>query len=1259
MFNEIRSHSTYSLKNATGKIRDLVDRAKELEFRGLVLTDDDNMVGTEEFMSYGTEDFKTIPGVTITTDCGRLVLIVRDEVGYRQVSVALTEANRNFNKKPILPWKRLSELFSEKGHVFATTAGLDGVLSSALLQNKEAEWKLLEIEKQMEQNSFPEDPIYLGNCKLLEKAEALLKEQQTERDSIQKKSKKLVTEEDTKRLEEVRALIERQKIRIGKIKKAVKQAEATFPKYKALEMEKKKYHILPEAEVRELAKKRLGQLKAIFGADSVFVEIEYHGSEEELAVYPVLADLAKEQGVRLVLSNDPYVVRNEEDDFLARNLVQFIQDMRYHPITEAEREDYLKNEAEMTEMAGMIFSEEELKEAIESTERIFDGCTGRYRIAGKHYPVFNDGTGRKPIEILEAKARENMNKVPVWTEEYEKRLTYELGIIDKMGYAEYHLIVMDFLEFGRKLGHLSEKSREELEEKVKEMSLAEMMEFTESHQEEAGYSIGPGRGSAAGSLVCYLAGITNLDPIRYGLLFERFLNPERVSMPDIDSDLSPEVRPLVIEYVRKRYGKGAVCSIITKGTVAAKNALKYACRYLGAKEFGDHKHYLDLGDKLAGMVGDAKHLSDLDEVFENLSSRAEKEAVRIAKRIEGTVIQYGLHAAGVIIADNEDVGEYVPLHYNEDNDLFACECDMIEAEEIGLLKMDFLGLKNLRVITNTLRAIKENTGEEIQIDKIPFEPEVFEAIFATGSTNSVFQFESGGMKQMLRRFKPTCFDDLILLVACFRPGPMQYLDDIIEVKNGRKEESFLCEELKPILGNTFGAIVYQEQVQQIFQKLAGYSLGGADLVRRAMSKKKLEKLVHEREAFVSGDSKRGIDGCVKRGISEDIANELFDQMTDFAAYAFNKSHACCYAYVAYQTAWLKYHYPTEFIASAMNNADNLDDLKPLLSDCRNASIQILPPSVNEAERFFKGKDHKIVFSLGGVLNVASSAGKIIEQRSASRYSSLADFIRRGHTDMGATESLIYAGALDEFSDSRTSMLRAAKEYVKIYKKIDTKMKELETEKDEKKAERKKKSIREYENDLRYISVSGEEDDFLERLKKEKEMTGVYLTANPLDEYTGIESFPEFEVNDNVRLTGLVTNLVIRTRKADKKPMGFFTLENGSETIECKFFTKAWEKFSGLLEDGAAVSVEGVIHRDDDGSFALFGERAEELKKKTHKMILSVRDILEWNEICEEVMSYRDKNGLSLAIYDRSMAEFRDCLFRVDKSITARFDLKKL
>ena len=713
--------------------------------------------------------------------------------------------------------------------------------------------------------------------------------------------------------------------------------------------------------------------------------------------------------------------------------------------------------------------------------------------------------------------------------------------------------------------------------------------------------------------------------------------------------------------MKHKYGENAVCGIMTRQTNAGKGALRTAARMFGLQTSGDTMKYMatldEINKKADELADGAKlNLADIKEGLDEYFKR-NKEAltiIRYATLLDGRCYAIGQHAAGIIITDGKPVDEYVPLVYSEDNHIMVTQCDMIQAEKIGLLKMDFLGLNNLTIITDTLREIQRQRGIVIDMDTIPFEKEVFDNIFSKALTNSVFQFESPGMKKMLADFKPESIFDLTLLVAMFRPGPLQFLPDVIAVKNGYKEISYLTPELKPILEPTYGSITYQEQVQEIFRDLAGYSLGQADLVRRAMSKKKADVLNAERKAFVEGDADRGILGCSHNGISEEAANELFDQMMKFAEYAFNKSHAACYAVVAYQTAWLKYHYPIEYMKAVLN-MKSFDNYSQLFRDLQILNIKLKQPDVNASEDAFSVQGGEIVYGLGKIKGLGESAVAPVvkDRRQRGKFHSLADFMNRVMPNKGLMEKLIVSGALDGLYQNRTALMLASKELVKSANTLRKVRKDIKLENDP--AKKEKLLLKETKEEEKLAGVlidNGVCEDQIANLEAEKELLGGYVSKQPLDLYPTpedrgaetISAAKKKKAGNNVHVIGIVSGFRNSNRKSDGAQMGFFTLTDKTDSIEVCCFADAYQSCNGQLYDNAVIEIDGRLMKDDRNPdvLKLAVKTVTTLSPVKDVIILYVNTVVDWIENLKEkvVSPYLDPNGNQLLIYDKLMGEFR-------------------
>lgn len=774
-----------------------------------------------------------------------------------------------------------------------------------------------------------------------------------------------------------------------------------------------------------------------------------------------------------------------------------------------------------------------------------------------------------------------------------------------------------------------------------------------------------------------------------------FLNKDRVSMPDVDSDFSPDIRDLVVEYCKKLYSVETVANIASKGYMAPRGAIRNVARVIGVEK-DNRTYYLNLADKIAKLVpmepGMCFRLceDELRKAFEIKEGDSEdvisykndsNEIIDQAVLVENTFLNYGMHAAGVIIADGNPISDYVPLMRDDKSGDMKVQCDMVQAEELhGLLKFDFLGLRNLKIVTLTLRSIKKRFGIDLDVEHLPADPNVYKYIFSTGNTGSVFQFESGGMKKMLKNAKPDCFEDIVALVSLYRPGPMEFIPKYIDAKFHPEHITYLCPELEPILNKTYGCIVYQEQVMEIVQKLAGFSLSQADNVRRYMSKKKMDKLEYERDAFIYGDEERGIVGCVKNGIKKEAAEEIFDQMVEFAKYAFNKSHAAAYAALSYITAYLKYHYPADYMCSVLNCTDNIKKMPSVLNDCREINVKVLPPEINKSGIGFTVDGDAIRFGMNSIKGTKlASILKIMEDRETNgNYVSFKDFLKRRVADKSTTENLIKSGAMDEFNDSRSALLNNYAVSVdvieKIWKKkgIISELEESETndEKALKKLKKAKDELIVLNKQFEVIRISYVPESFKERLKEEKEVLGFFISAHPMDAYdfptnrtcTPIE---ELEVGKKpVRIMGMIENLVIRRKKDTGEPMAFFDLEDQTGTIHVCCFTEAYSNYGESLEEDSVYQLTGTV-RENSMSKSADSEDEEEEEvqleffmaelKEIHPNLKDIRiswNIVDWAELLSNLreLGYIEEEGHPLMIHDTLMGELRKTEFYISEKI---------
>ncbi len=918
------------------------------------------------------------------------------------------------------------------------------------------------------------------------------------------------------------------------------------------------------------------RMQGIFGEGNFYLEIQDQGLEEERRINPDIKRLSKETGIPLVATNDVHYIN--QSDAAAHDVLLCIQTKSSFSDPKRMRfstdQFYLKSEEEMRK----IFSD--VPEAVDNTMEIVDKCDFDFEFGNYHIPVCQvpDGYDQKSFfeylcwsgleyrygstqpspsssrQYPAVPPEDPSSLAPTVSDELRERMRYEVETIEKMGYVGYFLIVWDFVNYAK--GH--------------------------------GIMVGPGRGSAAGSAVSYCLEITDIDPIRFNLIFERFLNIERVSMPDIDMDFCIERRGEVIDYVKQRYGVDNVSQISTFGTLKARAVFKDVAKVMELPFSRSLEISKMIPEDLKITLDKALEQSpDFRKVYEE--DDLVRRIVDTAKVLEGLARHSSTHAAGVVIS-KDPVDTYVPLVMADKG--LATQFTMTEIEHLGLLKMDFLGLRNLTAIRECLSLIKENTGEEIDLHSIDMaDPGVY-GLIASGNTTGIFQLESGGMTSFMKDLQPDCLEDLIAGISLYRPGPMDSIPTYVDCKKHPENIKYLCPELEPILSPTYGCIVYQEQVMDIVRKLGGYSYGRADLVRRAMSKKKADVMAKEREYFINGklneDGSIDVPGCIRNGIPEDVANTIFDQMTSFAAYAFNKSHAAAYAVVAYQTAWLKYHYPAQFLASLMTYPADNNAVAGLIRNAEEMGIKTLPPDVNRSRRNFSTEDGKIRYGLLGVKHVGEAVVEnIIEARQKHMPCDIFEFVDGldvRTANRQALESLIKAGGLDCFPGNRAQKLAV------IGDLIDS-------------AQDTAKNTLEGQMSLFSMADSGQSAIKLDRqlppaadfdskdlLMMEKEMLGIYLTGHPLksveDKVRAVSTYtteqlsdPEFleDLKDGTSATiaGIITSKKTMITKKGSM-MAFIGLEDLYGSIETVVFSKCFEADREWIEEDNIVAVRGKL-----------------------------------------------------------------------------------
>ena len=925
----------------------------------------------------------------------------------------------------------------------------------------------------------------------------------------------------------------------------------------------------------EEAKKAALEYRDIFGEENYFLELQDHGIPEQALVNQRLLQMSEELGIELVVTNDVHYTYAEDakphDILLCIQTGKKLSDenrMRYEG-----GQYYVKSPEEMARLFPYAL------QALDNTQRIADRCNVEIEFGVTKLPKYEVPDGMTSWEYLNKLCFEGLEKrYGNPTQELKDRLTYELNTIHNMGYVDYFLIVWDFINYAK------------------------------TH----GIAVGPGRGSAAGSIVSYCLEITNIDPIRYQLLFERFLNPERVTMPDIDVDFCYERRQEVIDYVVRKYGKDRVVQIVTFGTLAARGVIR------------DVGRVMDLPyafvDSIAKMIPQELNITidkalkmnpELRKTYE--SDEQVKYLIDMSKRLEGLPRHSSMHAAGVVISQ-KSVDEYVPLSRASDGSI-TTQFTMTTLEELGLLKMDFLGLRTLTVIQNAEKMAKKRTPD-FDIEAIDYDDKAVLDYIGTGKTDGIFQIESAGMKSFMKELKPHSLEDIIAGISLYRPGPMDFIPQYIKGKNDASSITYDCPQLEPILAPTYGCIVYQEQVMQIVRDLAGYTLGRSDLLRRAMSKKKADVMQKERQIFVYGDAEQGVPGCVNNGISEATANKIYDEMIDFAKYAFNKSHAAAYAVVAYQTAFLKYYYPVEFMAALMTSViENPSKVAEYIYACRQMNIQILPPDINCGVADFSVDGGNIRYGLAAIKSIGRP---VIEAIVADRtefgpFKNLEDFITRMSVkevmNKRIIENFIKSGALDCLGGTRKQFMAI---YLQILEHVNQEKKYAMTGQmtlfdlvdDEQKSE--------FEIKLPNVGEYSKEN----KLAFEKEVLGIYISGHPLEEYeekwrrnisaTTADFQPDEEtgrtkVHDGVKeiIGGMITERTVKATKTNQM-MAFITIEDLFGTVEVVVFPRDYEKNREYLEIDQKVFVRGRVSEEDEKASKLICEKVipfEQTKKE--------------------------------------------------------------
>ncbi len=952
----------------------------------------------------------------------------------------------------------------------------------------------------------------------------------------------------------------------------------------------------------EDAKEQALEYQDIFGKGNYFLELQDHGIPEQKLVNQRLLQMSEELGIELAATNDVHYTYAEDekphDILLCIQTGKKLADenrMRYEG-----GQYYVKSQEEMTALFPYA------RQAVENTQKIADRCHVEIEFGVTKLPKYDVPDGMTSWEYLNKLCYEGLDqRYGEEAQENRERLKYELDTIQNMGYVDYFLIVWDFIKYAK----------------------------------DHGIAVGPGRGSAAGSIVSYCLGITDIDPLRYQLLFERFLNPERVSMPDIDVDFCFERRQEVIDYVVRKYGKDRVVQIVTFGTLAARGVIR------------DVGRVMDLPyafvDSIAKMIPKEPNITiakalemnpELKKAYE--TDEQVKNVIDMSKRLEGLPRHSSMHAAGVVISQ-EPADEYVPLSRAQDGSI-TTQFTMTTLEELGLLKMDFLGLRTLTVIQNAVRMVKQK-APELDLNAIDYNDQAVLDYIGTGKTDGIFQIESPGMKSFMKELKPHSLEDIIAGIALYRPGPMDFIPQYIKGKNGAGSIVYDCPQLEPILSPTYGCIVYQEQVMQIVRDLAGYTMGRSDLLRRAMSKKKGDVMRKERQIFVYGDEETNVPGCVKNGIDEKVANKIYDEMIDFAKYAFNKSHAAAYAVVAYQTAYLKYYYPVEFMAALMTSViENPSKVAEYVYACRGMDIQILPPDINRGYSDFSVDSGQIRYGLAAIKSIGKQVilAIVSDREEFGSFKNLEDFINRMSIkealNKKVIENLIKSGALDCLGGTRKQFMSI---YLQILDHVNQEKKyamtgqmtlfDLVEEEEKSQFEIRLPDVGEYtrENQLAF----------------EKEVLGIYISGHPLDAYEAAwrknisAVTPDFQpdeetgrskVHDGARETigGLITDKTVKYTRTNQM-MAFVTVEDLLGTVEVVVFPRDYEKNRELLEVDQKVFIRGRVSEEDERPSKLICEKVIPFDRKKRELWIQFPDKADYLEQEQTLFGHlKDSDG---------------------------------
>ena len=1287
-YGMIHVHSDKSVLDSPAKIGDICDTAKKMGVKGLTLTDHGFCTGWVEFYNACKKrGIKPIPGVeayvkTEYAEHAHMLLIAKNYAGYQDISRAVTAAQSNIDYGAKVARSAMTKEIIEKylgnGNVIATSACAGGILACAYRANSvpmgaiakrqayiekyesqpgfldavEAHRQRMDIDEEIERLKREKDGLSPVAQQSFRKREMGLRyiTDERERDSAKAsiendkaacaaaKERTAVLNESIKAL---RAEKTRLKAVIGKYDTAIKNCEIKRREIRDIESK-----LLTPEEINAAVDSEIEWLKSVFGGD-FYIEMQYHGIPEEAEIMPYLAQAAEVHGVPLVAANDSHMTTPKQAK--ARQLLLSLRFEKWKPESVGDSELYMKSDAELSAWLSKILPPYAVQEAMSNVRKIIDMCNVDIP-ADTHYPMYRDAVHQYTNEEAVTRLYELVNigiekkftkEGKEFTAEHVERMKTELNVIVSMGFAHYFLIVEDIIRTAKSWSPCG---------------------------------VGPGRGSAAGSLVAYVLDIVALDPLVYGLLFERFLNPERVSMPDIDMDFSAKTRKPSIERLIELCGADQIARIHTNMQIGAKESIHSTARAIGYRLFPEddgegRSHVRSIGDAIAKSLPDkVKTLADYadklrEEFVDKCPSNNEpdkataKEIIESAVLIEGCTKSYSMHAGGVVISDGHPISDYVPLMYTKEDkgkgengdsiegmQELAVQCDMTELEgTLHLLKMDFLGLNTLNYIDECVYRIERNTGQRLDPYRLPFEKAVFTEILGKGDTAYVFQLESYGMRKMLVSFKPTCFEDIILLLAAYRPGPMEFIPDIIKVKRGEMKPSYIVPQMESILAPTYGYPIYQEQLMEIF-RCAGFSGGEADVIRRLMSKKKKQEFLKYKGKFVSG--------MIALGADEKSALDFWESLVSFAEYAFNKSHAAMYAIISYATAYFKYYYKKEYMCSVLNFPAKIEHMPAILLECRKMGIPLYPPDINASMYEYTEYRDGIRVGLKKYIKgmSASEASAILAERKANgAFRSLEDFHMRCKVQQSTAKLLTDAGAFDNLccDYERPTIHCLNEKYADVANRIRGKREEIErlsaqnnavNETAGKKPAKRTDAVRSIEkaqrelasfiDELRVIenTPSDKGDTTVDRgeiLDRERSVLMAFVSAHPLDEYANLCNSPYIKKIGSAEdgsgtFVGMVLNLQIKKRKKDKKEMAFFDLEDKTGIISVACFADTYEKYGQCIRDDAIIKISGKVKSEKreqatggDGIFEesetrqLVAYKVELCRKKKPSIVIAI------------------------------------------------------